>query len=233
MGGGGWANPFPLELGGAPTLVENIEQALHSAVGRGGSADDPNGIEGLVRQCTAIVLAAAASTGERAVLNAFPAYATDLLPYYEDLFLIVPEDELDLPSRRAGASARYTAEVQASIPDLTADLQRIDPRFSILEIPHAQSFETLLARCFQDYAATLPFNGGRKSTRFGNYSTDFILHVTLTLGDGVVPGLPEKVLIQRAIDYLNPILPTWNHFQIAAADGFHADISRLDLTTLT
>lgn len=233
MGEFGWHNPFPRELGGGPTLVAVTYAALRSSVGVGGSAlDDENTIDGVWRQARASAIAAARASGERAVLQAFPGHATDLLPYYEGLFALVPEDEGNLVARRLAAEQRYTAEVDSSVPGVTAALQQIDARFAIIESDHAESVETMFGRGFQDYAASLPFGGGRKSSRFHNYSSDFVLYVLLDLGVGVVPGPAEDELLRRGADYLNTALPTWVNFQITVASGFILDQSLLDLTSL-
>lgn len=232
MGGCGWSNPFPLELGGGATNVERIYRALRSAVGIGGSAEDDDGsIDGLWRQARASGLAAAATTGERALLNAFPSKATDLLEYYEALLGILPVREDDLPGRRALAAQRFTRQVDVAVPQLLADLQRIDPRFSILETPRAQAIETLFGRAFEDYAAAEPFGGGRKSTLFANYSTDFVVWVLFDIGSGVLPGPAEDAALEAAAGLLGG-LPTWVNFQTATADGFILDESLLDLTGL-
>ena len=233
MGGAGWPNPFPLEFGGSPTLTERIYRSLRGAVGEGGSAlDDEGTIDGVWRQARASALAAAASSGERALINAFPGHATDLLPYYERLLAIVPENEDDVPSRRQEAELRWTREIQSAVPQLLADLQRIDPRFTILETPHDQAIETRLGRAFEDYAGTLPFGGGRRSTRFANFSTEFMLFVLFDLGNGVLPGPVETRLLRQAADHLNDVLSGWVLFQVASADGFILDTSLLDLTGL-
>lgn len=231
MGGFGWKNPFPLEFGGAPTNVEVTYQALRSSVGLGGSAvDDDNTIDGVWRQARASGIAAARTASERAVIQAFPGHATDALPYYEELFALVPEDENNLVARRRAAEQRYVAEVDASVPAVTAALQLIDPRFSLIEVPHAESDETLLGRAFEDYAATLPFGGGRRSSHFGNYSSDFIYYVLFGVGGD--PGPTENAIAQQAIDYLNTALPTWVNFELLFADGFILDEDFLDITGL-
>lgn len=233
MGGLGWPNPFPIQFGGEPTIVETVYRAMRSSVGEGGSAEDDEGtIDGIWRQARASSLAVAAMSGERAFVNAFPGHATDLLPYYEETLAIVPEDESDLPSRRQEAVQRWTREIQSAAPQLTADLQRIDPRFSVLEPPRAEAYDTRLGRAFQDYAGALPFGGGRRSTRFANYSSEFILFVLLELGDGVLPGPVETKAIRQATDHLNDVLAGWVLFQITTHEGFTLDVSRLDLTGL-
>lgn len=231
MGGFGWKNPFPLELGGAPSNVEVTYQALRASVGLGGSAENDDGtIDGIWRQARAYGIAAARTASERAVMQAFPGHATDALGYYEELFNIVPEDEQNLVARRRAAEQRYTAEADASVPAVTAALQAIDPRFSIIESSHDESDETLLGRIFEDYAATLPFGGGRRSTRFGNFSTDFVYRILFDVGGD--PGPVEDRIAQLAIDYLNGALPTWVHFELLFADGFILDVDHLDITGL-
>ena len=233
MAGFGWRNPFPLELGGGPTLVERIYQGLRAAVGEGGSAQDEDGsIDGVWRQARALGLAAAAAADERAAVNFFPGSATDLLQYYEELLFLVPEDEANLPDRRDAAEQAYTHEVLSSVPAVTEDLQRIDSRFSIIEIPHDEAIETIPARAFEDFAATLPFNGGRKSTRFPNYSTEFVLFVLFDIGSGVDLDPVDALTLRRAVDYLNPALAGWVNFQISTADGFILNESLLDITGL-
>lgn len=233
MGGFGWINPFPLEFGGGPTLVESTYRALRSSVGKGGSAeDDENTIDGVWRQARASGLAAAFASGERAVIQFFPGRSTDALPYYEELFVIVPENEEDEPARRREAERRYAYEVDSSVPAVSADLARIDPRFSVIEISKSQSVETVLGRAFQDFAATLPFGGGRKSTRFANFSTDMKLFVFFDLGHGSLPSPSERALMREAIDYLNGALSTWVNFQVATARGFILDVDHLDITGL-
>jgi hypothetical protein len=233
MGGFGWINPFPFEFGGSPTLVEVTYQALRANVGLGGSAiADETTIDGVWRQARASAIAAARAASERAVLQAFPGYADDALPYYEELFNLVPEDESNLVQRRIEAEQRYTAEVDSSVPAITAALQLIDPRFSIIETPHAEAIETILGRAFEDFAGTLPFGGGRRSTLFGNYSTEFVLFVLFDLGSGVESGPVEDAILATAEDYLNGALPTWVNFQTTLADGFILDESLLDVTGL-
>lgn len=232
MGGCGWSNPAPFEMGGGATNVERIYRALRSAVGIGGSAEDDDGsIDGVWRQARASGLAAAGTTGERALMGAFPGKATDLLGYYEELLLITPENESDLPGRRALAEQRFTSQVDVSVPQVADDLARIDERFSVLETPRAEAIETLFGRAFEDYAGAEPFGGGRKSTLFPNYSTDFVLWVLFDLGSGVLPGVPESASLAAAAELLGG-LPTWVDFQTATADGFIIDESLLDSTGL-
>jgi hypothetical protein len=232
MGAFGWHNPFPLEFGGGETAVERIYYALRAAVGKGGSADDDEGtIDGLWRQCKARAIASVATSGERSVLQAFPNKATDLLPYYEGLFRLTNDPAASDQERREAAAELYALQIASALPDIELALQEIDPRFSLVTTSPDQSDSTLFGRCFEDFAATLPFGGGRKSTSFPNYSTEFVLYVLLDLGDGIVPSTAERRLMERARKLLHDALPAFNDLQIVTHRGFTLDVSRLDLTS--
>jgi hypothetical protein len=231
MGGFGWHNPFPFEFGGGSTQPETIYAAMRSSVGVGGSAPDDQGIEGLWRQARASGVAAAATTGERAVLQAFPGRATDLLEYYEDLLLAVPEPGDSVLERQAVVEQLWTERVRGALPDIAADLLEIDTRLSIAAFDHAETTDTLHGRAFEDHAAALPF-GGRRSTFFANYSTAFVVTVLFDIGSGVVPGVVEQKIIARAKAHLNQVLPATHMFQVLTGVGFILDVDLLDLTGL-
>jgi hypothetical protein len=230
--GFGWFNAFPLEFGGGPTGTEAIYAALRASVGKGGSADDDEGIEGLWRQAEASGIAAAATTGERAVLQAFPGYATDALEYYERLLGATPDGGDSLLARQANVEGLYTARVRGALPDIAADLGRIDPRFSIASFAHGAASETLHGRAFEDLAGALPFGGGRRSTMFANYSTEFVVTALFDIGSGVLPSPVEQRAIERAGAHLGAVLPATHDFQILTGVGFELDLDLLDLTGL-
>ncbi len=232
MAGFGWQNPFPFEFGGGPTQTETIYAAMRSSVGVGGSAVDDEGIEGLWRQARASGVAAVATTGERAVLQAFPRYATDLLDYYEDLLQAVPEPGDSVVERQAVVEQLWTERVRAALPDIAADLLEIDPRLSIAAFDHAETTDTIHGRAFEDLAAALPFGGGRRSTFFPNYSTEFVVTALFNIGSGIVPGLAEQKIIERAKAHLNKVLPATHTFQVLTGVGFILDLDLLDLTGL-
>ena len=233
MGGFGWFNGFPFEFGGGSTHTETIYAALRSSVGVGGAAlDDDGTIDGVWRQARATGLAAAATTGERAILQAFPSFATDLLEYYEALLQSVPEPDDSLLDRQASVAQLWTERVRASMPDIAADLVAIDPRFSVAAFPHETTSDTLLGRAFEDLAGTLPFGGGRHSTRFPNYSTEFVITALFAIGSGVAPSIPEQKLLERGRAHLNKVLPATHTFQVLTGVGFILDTDLLDLTGL-
>lgn len=233
MGGFGWQNGFPFEFGGGATHTETIYSAMRSSVGVGGSAlDDDGSIDGLWRQARAVGLAAAATTGERAILQAFPMLATDLLEYYEDLLQSIPEPGDSELERQAAVSSLWTERVRAAMPDIAADLVAIDERFSVAAFGRETTTDTLHGRAFEDLAGALPFGGGRHSTRFPNYSTEFVITALFDIGSGVTPSLPEQKLIDRAKQHLNKALPATHTFQVLTGIGFILDTDLLDLTGL-
>jgi hypothetical protein len=232
MSGLGWHNPFPLEFGGGETAVERIYYALRSNVGKGGSADDDEGsLDGLWRQSRARGIASVATFGERSALQAFPDRATDLLPYYEQLFLLTNDPATSDHERREAAAVRYTQQIASAIPDIGIALRLIDPRFEVLTTSPDQSDSTLFGRAFEDYAAAEPFGGGRKSTAFPNYSSEFVAYVLLDLGGGIPPTTSERRSMDAAAALLNEVLPAHNSFQIVTHRGFTLDVDLLDLTS--
>lgn len=233
MGGFGWQNGFPFEFGGGPTHTETIYSAMRASVGVGGSAlDDDGTIDGVWRQARATGLASAATTGERAILQAFPRLASDLLEYYEQLLGAVPDPTDSVLDRQAVVEQLWTERVRASMPDIAADLFAIDPRLSIAAFGHETTTDTLPSRAFEDLAGALPFGGGRRSTRFPNYSTEFIITALFDIGSGVAPSLPEQRLLERAKAQLNKVLPSTHTFQLLTGVGFILDTDLLDLTGL-
>lgn len=232
MGGLGPMNPLPLELGGGETLVERIYRALRANVGVGGSAaDDRNTIDGLWRQVRARAIASVAGMGERAVLQAFPNLATDLLPYYERLFLLVNEPGASEVDRRQAAAERYALQIASTLGEVELALQAIDPRFSILVTAADSASTTVQGRAFEDMAGDEPFGGGRHATAFPNYSSDLVCYVLLDIGGGIVPTIAERRSLAAARALLCDVLPADNDISLATHRGFTLDVDRLDLTS--
>jgi hypothetical protein len=232
MGGFGWHNPMPMTFGGGPTRTERIYAGLRSAAGKGGSAADDSGIEGLRRKVIARGIAAIASGGERAALQAFPHLATDLLPYYERVYGLADDPDLTEAERREAAAQLYTLQLASSLPEIAASLEAIDERFSIVSIDDELSIVTIAGRAFEDYAGDEPFGGGRQSTALPNYSTRFDVVVLLDIGDGVTPGIAELRVMQRAARLLHDVLPANGNYHIITHLGFAVGVSLLGFTGL-
>jgi hypothetical protein len=232
MGGTGWSNPFPLELGGGPTVIEATYRMLTNAVGKGGTAPDDDTIVALWWQSLAKGIGCVATFDERAALQAFPDKATDLLPYYERLLLTDRDPAASEEERRIVAAARWTASAAFLVSEIEQDLQLIDSRFEVVLTTDDEATVTVFGRNFEDIAGAEPFGGGRKATLLPNYSTYFVLTALIDLG-GAAPSAAEKRSILTALRHLSVVLPAWMAFQVVTGIGFNLDIDRLDYTALS
>lgn len=231
MGGWGWDNSWPREYGSGRTLVERHYDFLRRAPGKGGASEDEESIESLWRQEKAQATAALEAFTERPLAEAFPFKAMSFLPYFEDLLTLpVPPGSSD-EARRQRASRAYTFENKTDIPSLGDQLQAIDSRLSVLDVPWDQTESTEEGRSFEDLDAVEPYGGGRRSTVRPNYSTAFDVIVLFDLSaTGGVPTPADAKIIDEVKDYLSDILGSWVDFRIISSVGFILDQSPLDIT---
>lgn len=234
-GGFGWHNPWPLEWGGGETLDERTYEALKRAVGEGGYAKNEDGIEGLWRACRTEAIACFHSMAERAILQAFPNLATDHIPVYEELFRITPRGGASDEERRIPITEAYTRKIAADHPSLVIALQKLDPRFLLPDIPRATSIVVELGKAFEPASGGPYFGGGRQSTLFPNYASEYIIPVVLDLSATPAPSAAELLVVKNAKRFLNEVLPSWvtYEFSFAGAAGFILDDSQLDAAGLT
>jgi hypothetical protein len=204
----GWANSFPLELGGQTSHIENVYNALRNAVGRGGSAKDENGLEAAWRAAKAIAIATATDAYERAAFQALPEHATEHVPVYERVLGIAPGSDANDEDRRLAVLAAWTVRVLANVGTLKRSLQVISPKFDIDELAHEQATVTMLGRMFPSY--------GDESLhgvpQYPNYSDEFVVRVIYRLEAGET-AIPQDVRF-AARRYLNTTLPAWVDFRI-------------------
>jgi len=234
MGAIGGLCPVPFEVGGGDTEDERVYQAMRRAVGDGGVAVTENGIDGLWRRCKAGAIASLNTFPERAALQAFPHLATDHIPVYEEELGITPAAAATDVARRADITAAYTRKIQATGPDLATQLSAIDPRTSLLDIPRATSGVVALGKAFQPQDGTPSYGGGRLSTSFPNFSTEFHVPVILNLGASPVPGPGDQLIIARIKRTLRDVLPAWvSSAVITGSPGFYLDVSPLDYTAMS
>ena len=231
MGGFGWHNGWPFEWGGGETEDEEMYNALRNAVGVGGSAKDDSGLDGLWRQCKAQALATLATMSERAALQALPTYATDHLPVYEDLLRIVPGDDATYLERRDAVVADWSRQLKADGPSLSAQIELIDPRASLLDVPHDQATTTMLGKAFEPQDG-VPDYGRRRSTAYPNFATEYMHTVVLAI-DGGVPNASDLIIMNRIKSLMRDVLPSWETFQVVTGAGFILDLSHLDVTAMT
>lgn len=215
----------------SPSREALIYRALRSASGKGGYAENEDGIDGLIRRVRAGAIAAVADQADRAVLQGFPNHATDLLAYYERLVGLSDDPDLTIEERQAAAATIYALQQASDIPSLRAALALIDDRFTIMTSPYATSTTTIMGRAFEDLAGEEPFGGGRESSGYPNYSSTSVLRVVLELGDGVQPSTEERRKIKLARRLLHDAIPATTDLQIVTHRGFTLDVSRLDLTS--
>lgn len=232
MPGFGSGNPFPLELGGGPSTHEQTYDLLKQAIGVGATAGEDT-IDADWRMAQARGLRAAFNA-DRAINQGFPHLATDFIEVWEELFFLVPGDLCD-EDRRQQILDRLVRVIDASGPGVEDDLQEIDPLFEIVDVDSDTARTTEHGRAFEDYdtgdgdACGPAFNGGRSSTEWPNYSTEFISVVKY----GITPGQltnEAKRRLARAKAVLCEVLPAWVDFVIFNSDtGFILDQDLLDI----
>lgn len=212
----GALNPLPFRVGGGPTPTSRAYSTLRQAVGKGGSAPDDTGIEGLWRRSEAKGLAAAASHTRRAFIQSNPLFATDLIPYYERILGIVPPSGASAAQRRDEIVPRWTRRINATMPNVAAELTRIDPRFTIVESAHATAITCQGGRAFgsQDGSGTpMLLPGGISAV--ANYSTDFVTRVRFTPGYDGRLNAADKRLVEAARRLLRELAQSWEDFTIS------------------
>lgn len=211
---------FPLQLGGGPTPTEQAYAQLREAVGVGGSASDDSGIDGLWRWCRAKGLAVASSAERRALLQASPRYATDLLPYYERVLQIVPPAGSTFAERARIVSERWNEQAVASTPDLADELKKIDPRLRILEAAAADAGATQFGRSFeahdsQDEGPAFNLDSGATHVRAPNWSTHQVVRVRFDLGYEGIPNTADQKTLLRVRKMLRLALPSDTTFTLS------------------
>ncbi len=211
----GGANPCPFRPGGPQTPTQKVYLQLKRAVGEGGSADREDGIDGLWRLSRARGLAAIEQTEIRAPLQAWPQLATDGIAYYERA-LALSGAGLPDTARRAQILPPWVTRQDIDLPNLEAELQRIDERFSLQHVDYDLQATTVFGRTFasQD-GVELPIFGGEGYSRVPNYSTDFCVRVLFTPGYSGLLTERDQGLVDQARARLMELMPSWVDFTIA------------------
>ncbi len=234
MGGIGWHNPLPFQVGGGETDTETIWRGLRSVVGEGGCGPE-HGLEDSWRQVKAQAIAADAAAIERAMLQGIPGKQTDHLEVYEDLLgLARAATETE---RQSAVAAAITAQISADVPTLRARLQAIDPALDVENVAYANATTTHFGKAFGPRTGGPAYGSGQSSgihaTGWPNYASDFVLHVRYTLPSGAT--IPPADVLAAARRMLNEALPAFVDFEIYTSTGFYLDggvdgTSLLDLT---
>ncbi len=241
MPGLGGGNPFPFELGGGPSTVEEIYDSMYQSVGSGIQAPEGTIVEHW-RMARARGIAAT-SDDARASFQAFPDLSTDFLPVWEQILDINPPTDSTIDERQDAALAQYTRVIDASYPALLLSLTDLDPLFQILIPPNENTRATVPPRMFQDWnpgdadASGPPFNlttgqSGSTCTSVPNYASDFTLYVLLDLPTTVpntISASNQRTVLE-AQTILNESLPAWVDLRVFTECGFILDRDLLDAT---
>ena len=198
----GWANSLPLELGGQTSHIANVYAALRSAVGRGGTGADENGLEATWRAAKASAIAASTDAYERAVLQALPSHATEHIPVYERVLGIAPGGDQNEEDRRQVVVAAWVGQLAATMTSVETALQAISPQLSLDELPEDESVVAMFGRMFPAYG-----DEADGVPQYPNYSSEFVLRAVYTLASGetTIPSL-IRLAVKRL---LNAVLPAW------------------------
>lgn len=209
---------LPLHLGGEPHEAAKAYRSLKSAEGVGGSARDETGIDGLWRRSRAFGMAAGTSAYRRAVVNAFPHLATDLLPYYERRLGITPAPGSSEAERQAEVAALWPAKASNVWADIEAELKRIDARFVLVPMNDDMTSSSHPGRYLAPHpGASEEAFGGKGYSDFAYYTSRF--HLTVSLPVGALANETRR-LIDTARRRLRNMLPAhWTFRTITNTDG--------------
>lgn len=227
----GALNPLPFRCGGGPTPSSKAYRTLVDAMGDGGTAEDDSGIDGLWRRSRAKGLAAASSAKRRALLQSWPHLATDAIPYYERVLGLTPPTGASLTARREAVVAAFVAQLDAALPQVRLQLQAIDERLDVLEVPESRTRYTHFGRAFGPLDSSLegPFGLDGYATA-PNYATDFVVIVHFDTGYTGALTVADGRIREQVVALMLKLLPSWVSFRIVTATRFILDESPLDLT---
>lgn len=244
LGNLGSLNPLPMQVGGGPTSTSRAYDTIRQAVGKGGSAENDRGIDGLWSRSRAQGLASATSSIRRAALQAFPQIATDALPFYERATGIVPAPDATVAERQEVALERWTAQPVRSWPELELALKAIDSRFSLVMPTYSggngygedAEVVTMYGRGFDAYDTLLPssqpafgIEGG--CTQYPAYSSRQVLRVLFTLGYTGALTPADLELVEKAKRLLRGALLADEDFQISTGPWV-LDVTPIDFGAL-
>jgi hypothetical protein len=224
---------FPFLFGGSLDEPQKAYAVLRSAEGIGGFASNEYGIDGLWRRARALALAAAGSPYRRAISNAFPFLATDLIPYYERLLGLRAAPDSTETDRRNAVAAAWIAKASAALPDILAELQAIDARSSLIPVSDDNHITSHDGRWLGGLDPSEPTFGTPNVALTAAYTTRYILRVRFA-NSRVGKLLPsERIIMAAAKSKLRALLPPWWDWTITTSTGFLCDTSPMDITGLS
>jgi hypothetical protein len=209
---GGLAD-LPLRLGGGPSPSAQSYNVIRKAVGKGGSAENDYGIDGLWRRSKAKALAAASSHVRRAFIQSNPLFASDTIPYYERILGIVPAEGASEAERREAIIPLWIRKIDATMPGVAAELVAIDPRFSIIEPDEATSIVVMPGRLFGTPGNLM--NLPQEISAVGSYSSRSVLRVHFAQGYPGAPNATDRRVLDVARAHLREIVQSWESWTIS------------------
>jgi hypothetical protein len=223
---------MPLRVGGGPTEEAKTYRVLRAAVGIGGSAQDDSGIDGLWRWSRARAIAAASSARRRAVNNAFPQLATDLLPYYERALGLPRGSAAPEADRRQAALELWPTKSSAVLSDIQAALWRIDGRFSIVNPDDDKSSTSWAGRWFGalDDADEEPEFQEPGYSLYAAHTSRYVMVILFNVGYLTAYQTEDARKAAAADRVLRTVLPSYWSWHIVTSIGFLAGVSPVGMT---
>jgi hypothetical protein len=226
---------LPLQCGGGPDEPTKAYLVLRSAEGKGGSAPNDSGIDGLWRRSIALGLASGTSAVRRAFVNALPMFATDLLPYYERSLGTSQASRASDAERREAVSVMWPTRASATLPSLRTELLRIDSRFAVEMVPEQKTSASWDGRWFGAMNNTvLPaFGPSQNYSEVASPTTRCMITAFLDVDEAVEFSQRDLASIEKAERRLRTLVPSWVDFAVSVSDGLTLDESPLDWTVLS
>ena len=187
--GFGWSNPLPLSLGGGPTDIELIRDALRSAEGGEHGPGPQGGVGGGARIVQATAIAGAERAIERAFFQAFPGLATDALPIWEEALRSDGADS-DVALRTL-LELSWRAPDGATTPHLQQALLDISAQLTI-QIEDVDDTDVTIPGKHVAPEDNVPDYGGGSAALYPNYASRDVLRAVYTLAAGETE-IPENI----------------------------------------
>jgi hypothetical protein len=223
---------WPFEWGGGPTEEESVYDALASALGgrEGGVVTDQDTVEDLIRQAEAIVITAATSVVESAVMQAFPEHASYLLRAQAEAARVEATDD---EATRAALIEKLHAQADADMPSLEGGLAAISDRLSVVYVTTATSRVAMQGRAFAPEVVPGLWSpsGTPRDSAWPMYSDNDVIFIRyeLAVGEALIP----RHIREAVSRLLTPVLPGWVDFELGVTGPFYCDGFNGSLTDQT